>query len=173
MEKSQHIDQTKGRPMSLLKKALLTGFVGGLFWSSIGSLVYYFHFSEVSHASFTIRSFWNASWTNGIMGEMLSIVFIGIISIGISYVYYALLKKRPGMVPGIVFGLLLWFIVFYLLKPMFSAVPALTEMETTTVITTICLYILYGTFIGYSISYEYDHLQQAEASKKKSSQKTG
>src|SRR5690606_36900556 len=109
-------------------------------------------------------SFWNAPWTNGIMAEILSIVFIGIISIGISYIYYALLKKRPGMLPGILFGLLLWFIVFYILTPMFTAVPTLPEMKATTIITTICLYVLYGTFIGYSISYEYDHLQQAEAS---------
>ncbi|GAA0482198.1 YqhR family membrane protein [Salinibacillus aidingensis] len=153
-------------PMSLLQKALLTGFIGGIFWGLLGSLAYYFNFSEVSHASFILRSFWQADWIDGFTGEMLSVLIVGVISILVAYVYYLLLRKREGMLPGILYGLVIWFIFLYFLNPMFSAVPGLADMTVDTVVTTICLLILYGTFIGYSISFEYKSLQEMKQQRK-------
>jgi uncharacterized membrane protein len=165
---NDHNNQDKQN--SPLHKAIVVGFVGGIFWSIIGSLAYYFNFSEVSHASYTLRSFWQASWTDGLLGELISIVIISLISIIISLGYYFILRNQSGMWPGVLYGLLLWFIVMYFLNPLFLKVPTLTEMDSTTVITTICLFILYGTFIGYSISYEYEQLNAAKQHKNKNSQ---
>ncbi|WP_102027055.1 YqhR family membrane protein [Salirhabdus sp. Marseille-P4669] len=160
----------KEKPMSIRSKSLLTGFIGGLFWATIGSIAYYFNFSEVSHGSFILRSFFEGNWTNGLLGEIISIVIVGLISILIALLYYLTLRKRPGMIPGFLYGIALWVIIMYFLNPVFSAVPTLSEMESTTIVSTLCLYILYGTFIGYSISYEYEAVKKAEANKKKSSQ---
>ncbi|MFP3489296.1 YqhR family membrane protein, partial [Staphylococcus sp. SIMBA_130] len=44
--------------------------------------------------------------------------------------------------------------------PMFIDLPTITKLDRNTVITTICLYLLYGVFIGYSISFEYHENQQ-------------
>jgi uncharacterized membrane protein len=168
LEQNQH-----EKPMSLLQKALLTGFVGGLLWSAIGSFAYYFNFSEVSHASFTLRSFWQASWSSGLTGELISMLVVGIASILAAFLYYLFLRKRAGMIPGILYGVAVWFIFMYFLNPFFESVPTITEMEMNTVVSTICLLVLYGTFIGYSISFDYESYEQAKASKNKSSQNAG
>lgn len=53
------------------------------------------------------------------------------------------------------YGIVLFFIVFFILNPLFPGIKPFTELKRDTVITSICLYIVYGIFIGYSISYEY------------------
>jgi hypothetical protein len=40
------------------------------------------------------------------------------------------------------------------LNPIFPGIPPFRKMEFNTLITTACFYVLYGTFIGYTISYE-------------------
>lgn len=51
-------DQRQQEPQqSVLGKALITGFVAGILWSGLGTIAYYFHFAEVSAASFFFRSF--------------------------------------------------------------------------------------------------------------------
>ncbi|WLR46297.1 YqhR family membrane protein [Halobacillus litoralis] len=56
---------------------------------------------------------------------------------------------------GVFYGIGLWAIVYFLLTPIFPAIPTFMELNSDTWVTTGCLFILYGVFIGYSISYEY------------------
>lgn len=48
--------------------------------------------------------------------------------------------------------------VFFVFNPIFQDVRAVTELKSDTIITTICIYLLYGLFVGYSISFEYNEL---------------
>lgn len=57
------------------------------------------------------------------------------------------------------YGIVLWVILFYILQPIFPNIPSLHELDKDTIITTLCLFIVYGTFIGYSISYDYHEYQ--------------
>jgi hypothetical protein len=59
------------------------------------------------------------------------------------------------MLPGILAGIVLWFIVFWLLEPIFTNIPPFFELDSDTVVTTVCLFILYSVFIAYSISFAY------------------
>ncbi|MFG6121331.1 YqhR family membrane protein [Thalassobacillus sp. B23F22_16] len=160
MDKTQLEQNQQEKPISIMNKSLLTGFVGGMLWSIFGALSYYFNFTEVSPASFLIRSFWQTGWTSSFLGEVLGIIGVSLISIAGALVYYLALKKTNGIMPGVLYGGAVWGIVFYLLNPIFAAVPALPDMTSDTIVTTICLFVLYGTFIGYSISYEYHDLNQ-------------
>lgn len=63
---------------------------------------------------------------------------------------------------GIIYGFILWVILFILFHPIFNDIPAVMEWSMNTWVTTICLFILYGTFIGYSISYDYMDSKQTE-----------
>jgi hypothetical protein len=56
---------------------------------------------------------------------------------------------------GVIFGIVLWGIIFFVLEPLFPNIPAFGDLEINTLVSTACLFILYGTFIGYSISYDY------------------
>lgn len=92
------------------------------------------------------------------LGTIISIIVIGIISIGGAFLYYLLLKRLKTMWPGMLYGLLLWLLVFFVFNPIFQDVRAVTELKSDTIITTICIYLLYGLFVGYSISFEYNEL---------------
>ncbi|WP_231622390.1 YqhR family membrane protein [Halobacillus karajensis] len=149
-------DQRQQEPQqSVLAKAMITGFTGGVLWSGLGAIAYYFNFTEVSSASFIFRSFWQTDWTGTWLAEILAVLIVGILSLGTALLYYLVLKKRNGIWPGVFFGLGLWAFVFLLLTPIFPAIPTFLELNSDTWVTTVCLFILYGVFIGYSISYEY------------------
>lgn len=160
MENKQLEQNQQEKPVSIINKSLLTGFVGGMIWSIFGALSYYFSFTEVSPASFVIRSFWQTSWSSAFLGEVLGIIGVSLVAIMGGLVYYLVLKKTNGIMPGILYGLAIWGVIFYLLNPIFAAVPALPDLTSNTIVTTICLFVLYGTFVGYSISYEYHDLNQ-------------
>ncbi|WP_404452988.1 YqhR family membrane protein [Virgibacillus necropolis] len=156
MEKNEKLEQNKQeKSYSLLSRSLLTGFIGGLIWSTFGIILYYFNFSSVGPTSFLLRSWLNAEWTSEWLGDVISIGLIGVISIVVALIYYGLLKKMNSMWIGASFGIVLWGIVFYLLQPIFPNIPPLNDYDKNTIISTLCLFIIYGTFIGYSISYDY------------------
>lgn len=156
MSDNKVLEQNKReKSMSILGRSLLTGFVGGIFWSSIGALLYYFNFTEVSPRSFVLRSWIRAEWTDTWLGNLVSILLIGILSIVVALIYYGLLKNIQSFWAGLFYGLALWVVIFYLFQPIFPNIPNLTELNQNTIVTTISLYLLYGVFIGYSISYDY------------------
>ncbi|MCT2537532.1 YqhR family membrane protein [Aquibacillus koreensis] len=153
---NEMLEQNKQeKPVSLLTKALLTGFVGGVLWSMLGALAAYFNFTSVSPASFILRSWLQTGWSDSWLGQLISIFVIGVISVLLAIVYYGLFRKMKSIWPSAIFGVGLWFIVYFLLQPIFPNVPQMAELSMDTVVTTICLFLLYGIFVGYSISYDY------------------
>ncbi|MEW9677509.1 YqhR family membrane protein [Lentibacillus sp. L22] len=143
------------KPVSILPRSLFTGFIGGLIWSICGVLLYYFNFAEVSPKTFELRSWLKTEWTDSWLGDVISILGAGILSILAAFIYYGLFKRIRPWWFGAVYGIILWVIIFYVLHPIFGDVPSLAEMNMHTIVSTVCLFILYGTFIGYSISYDY------------------
>ncbi|GGF08233.1 hypothetical protein GCM10010954_03340 [Halobacillus andaensis] len=150
----------KEPPQSVLAKSLTIGFVSGVLWSTLGAISYYFHFSEVSPASFIFRSFWQTNWTSSFLAEVLAVIIVGLLSILVSLIYYLILKRKNGMWPGLLLGVVVFAAVFFALNPIFSAVPTWSEITSDTYVTSVCLFILYGVFIGYSISYEFHEYNQ-------------
>ncbi|WP_445612685.1 YqhR family membrane protein [Geobacillus sp. YF-1] len=160
------------RPMTLIQKTIIIGFVGGVFWSLIGYLAYFFNFSDISPNMILIP--WVAGdWKYGKAGNYAAVVLIGILSIGAALLYYALLRNVRGMWAGMVYGAGLWAVVFYLFHPLFFHVQPVAKLDANTVITTLCLYILYGVFVGYSISFEAQEMNQPSASEGKEAAKEG
>ncbi len=141
-------------PMSVMGKSIVTGFIGGIFWSALAYLAYILNFTEVS-PNLILQPFALGGWKDGVIGNFISIVIIGLISIGAALTYYAVLRRFDGMWLGIAFGGALWALVFFVLNPIFPNVETVFELSRGTIVTTLCLYILYGVFIGYSISFDY------------------
>ncbi|RLL48103.1 hypothetical protein D8M04_02170 [Oceanobacillus piezotolerans] len=157
LEQNKHIET-----LPLLPRSLLTGFIGGIFWSTIAILMYYFNFSEVSPRLFILRSWLKDEWTDGWLGDLVSIILVGLISIIVALIYYSTLKKVNSMWAGVLFGIVLWCLIFLLFQPIFNNIPSFSELQLNTIVSTLCLYILYGAFIGYSISYDYHDTQVRE-----------
>lgn len=145
---------------SLLPSTILTGFIGGLFWSLTGVIMSYFNFAELSPRTFILRPWIRAEWTDSWIGNVVSIVIIGLLSIVVALIYQVLFKKVYSMWMGVVYGVILWGIVFYLIQPVFSNVPRLPELTMNTILSTFSLFILYGTFIGFTISYNFHDSQR-------------
>ncbi|WP_433743092.1 YqhR family membrane protein [Falsibacillus pallidus] len=157
-EESGRLEQNKReKPMSALMLAMITGFCGGILWSGIGYLAYLFHFTSIS--PLVILEPWAiGNWKYTWLGMVISIIAIGIVSIGAALVYYAFMRKMKNIWPGIAYGIVLFFLVFFVLNPIFPSIKPFTEMDLDTLITCGCLYILFGLFVGYSISYEENEL---------------
>lgn len=144
----------KEKQLSLLSMSLLTGFIGGVFWSILGYLAYVFDFTEI-RPNIILEPWALGDWKNAWIGTVFAILFLGLVSMLVSLIYYALLKRFLNILTGIIFGIILFLIVFYVLNPIFPGMAPIGELKRDTIITSVCLYILYGVFIGYSISYEY------------------
>ncbi|UOE95909.1 YqhR family membrane protein [Alkalihalobacillus sp. LMS39] len=148
-------------PMTFNAKVATIGFCGGIFWGLIGYLAFFFNFMRVGPA-LVLMPWALGDWKNGYIGQIVGIFVIGLLSILVAFLYMVLLKKFNNIWAGLGYGLVLWGLVFYLLNPVFHGLKPLNQLDSNTIITSICLYILYGVFIGYSISYEYEELNQAQ-----------
>ncbi len=135
------------------------GFFGGLIWSLVGYLAFFFNFIRVGPA-LVLMPWALGDWKNGYVGQLVGIIVIALLSIVVAFLYRILLAKFNSIWPGLSFGIALWFIVFYFLNPIFPGLKPLAKLDLNTIITSLCLYILYGVFIGYSISYEFNELKK-------------
>ncbi len=138
---------------SILIHVAVIGFVGGLVCSFFGYVAYFFHLVKVN-PSIILDPFVVKSWREGIFGNVLSMFIISVLSICVAFLYYALLRKKMSFFVGIIFGACLWGIVFYGVSHVIPAMDALKETDRNGIVTSICLYVLYGVFIGYSISFQ-------------------
>lgn len=156
VKKEKQLEQNKREePLSLLTRAAITGFTGGVIASIAGLVMYYFNFTEVSPKSFVLRSWIHASWIDGWLGNLITILIIGLVSMLIAFIYYISMRKLYSMWIGVIFGLILWGVVFFVLQPLFPNIPAFVDLDANTLVSSACLFVLYGTFIGYSIAYDY------------------
>ncbi|MDQ0156421.1 YqhR family membrane protein [Robertmurraya andreesenii] len=161
-EENAKLEQNqKEKPMSLLTMTLWTGFIGGLLWGGIGYLAYVFNFTEI-HPNVVLEPWALGAWKKQWLGTVISIIVIGVFSIVAALIYYVALKKIKSIFAGIGYGIALFFLVFLVLNPIFPSMEPIRQLDRDTIITSICLYVLYGTFIGFSISYEFEEQQYRE-----------
>mgnify|MGYP001382662567 CR=1 FL=1 len=138
----------------IIPRTIMTGFIGGVFWSAIWVVIHYLNFTELSPNYFILRSWLKTDWTSGWIGQIISIIVIGVLSIIPAYIYFLLFKKINHLWIGIVFGIALWGLFMVLLQ-LFPSIKNFNQLEFDTIITMLCLSVLYGIFVGYSISYDY------------------
>jgi Conserved membrane protein YqhR len=152
---------------SFMSRVVGVGFFGGLIWSTFGFIAYYLNFSKVGPA-LVLAPWALGKWKSQWIGQLISILIIALLSILVAIGYRYAFAKIKSMWCGIVFGAALWGIVFYLLHPIFPGLEPMDTIGKNTITTTLCIYILYGVFIGYSISFEYRE-RFGEAHEKKQS----
>lgn len=153
----------------LISNTLIIGLVGGALGSFLGMVAYYFNFMDFS-PKFILTSWSNQGWVKAWQGFLLTLILFGIISIVIAFLYYFLLKKVKSMVAFMLFGVVCWLLFILAFSPVFRDLPSLAKMSGDSIITSICLFILYGVFIGYSISYDYhEYIREEEGVETESS----
>lgn len=165
MAEEKKLEQNqREKPMSFITLVIVTGLIGGIFWSGLGYLAYVFNLTSI-RPNVILEPWTIGDWKEGWLGTVISIVMIGGISVVPALIYYAFLRKFPSIWVGAGFGIVLFLIVFFVLNPIFPGINSFKELERNTIITSICFYILYGVFVGYSISYEETEIKYKERMK--------
>lgn len=123
--------------------ALEVGFFGTLIWSFVLYLLHWLHLSKVSPshmAKFFLKEEVLFRWE----GILFSFIFLSVASILVSllYVYTVSWIGSPWL--GIALGILLW-----------SLFMGWRYMDWNTFASTLTVFILYGLFVGYSLSVEF------------------
>lgn len=149
------------KPMSSTALVFWTGLFGGIFWAIIGYFCYLFGLTEI-RPNVILEPWALGYWKNEWIGTIISILFMGIFSVPVAFIYYWALKKWNGIWVGMAYGLVIFMFVFIVLNPLFSNIKPLFNLTRDTIITSVCLYLVYGLFIGYSINYEYENSKGKE-----------
>lgn len=161
-------DRTKVKePMGYGATITAIGLFGGIFWGAIFQLFAFFNFTEIG-PNFVIRTWIKADFAKGWVGAVLSLICLAVISLLFAYLYSALFRKIISYWLGVFYGIAIWALVFLVLRPLFPGMKTVMELSIDTIITTFCLFLLFGLFIGYSISFEYHEREiekKAEAEK--------
>lgn len=144
-------------------RVVLIGLVGGLLWSLLGYGFFLLNFSKYGPELIL-------SWVpetllkNGAVKQFLGILVLTILSIIVAFIYKWTLGKVKSMWISIGFGVILWVIVFYILQPWIPKLAPVTQLGWDTLTTTLCLFALYGLFVGYSISFDLTTIQETNYS---------
>ncbi|MDF2856207.1 MAG: hypothetical protein K0Q87_2058 [Neobacillus sp.] len=144
------------KPMSFVTMVFWTGLFGGLFWGLIGLMAYYFNFTEI-RLNIILEPWALGHWKNEWLGTVISLIILGFFSVGAAFAYYLALRKIKGIWMGMGYGIILFLLVFFVLNPLFPSMKPFFDLKLDTIITSVCLYLIYGVFIGYSINYEFQN----------------
>ncbi|MCM3738758.1 YqhR family membrane protein [Oceanobacillus luteolus] len=144
---------------TLFVRALVIGLVGGFIWSALLAVSYYFNFSGISPKTYLLKPWVQEGWVDRFSGHVIAIIIASILSLVPAVIYHMIFRKIDSMWVGVGYGIVLWTIVFFLLQPIFPYTKRMLELDANTWITTLCVFILYGLFVGYSISYDYHEMQ--------------
>ncbi|MBT2754768.1 hypothetical protein J7E71_02250 [Mesobacillus foraminis] len=165
-QQQQKLEQNqREKPMSPITMAIITGLVGGVFWSSLALVAYALNLTDI-RPTIILEPWAIGDWKKGWIGTVFSILAIGLLSIVASLIYYIILRKLKSMWVGIVYGIALFLLVFLVLNPIFPGIKPFWDLSKNTLVTSLCFYILFGVFVGYSISFEESERKAREQGKK-------
>lgn len=144
----------------LFLRTLFIGFVGGVLGSALLAFAYYFSFVEAAPKSYLLKTWLEAAWVDRLSGHLVAIFISGLLSMIPAVVYFLLFRKINSMWAGIFFGIFLWVVLFFVFQPLIPTVKPIFEQKADTWITTLCTFVLYGLFVGYSISFDFYEMKR-------------
>jgi len=142
----------------VLVKSIIVGFLGGIFFSLFLLVLNYFKLIEINILSSIGKSLINNdkalfNW----YGKIMLIIIVGILSIVLSLIYYVILKKLNAWYIGALYGFVIWILLYNGIPFLLRGNFIVTHYSVHTHINALCLFVLYGSFVGYTISFEYEN----------------
>jgi len=141
--------------------SLNIGFFAGLIWGAVKMLEHYLHFTSLP-PGFLVEHFYKRSFLNSFEGYMVGWVTFIVFSIFASLLYTAFFAKATGPWPGVAYGAVWWGLIFLLIGPITGMMNWIAYLDWNTIITEVCLFIVWGLFIGYSLALEFNDERERE-----------
>ena len=135
------------------------GLFAGLIWGSLNMLFQYLDFTNVEPAFF-MKTWYVEDYFHSRGGQIVGLFWFVVLSIAASLLYAAVLRKVRGPWMGIAYGLLWWALLYALVGPLIGSSESIFTLDKNSFWTSLSLYILWGVFIGYSISFEFTDEQK-------------
>lgn len=139
---------------TLIVRTFLIGLFGGLFIMLFFVVLHYFNMLE-----FNIYTPWRKLFLIGDKMKwyhyFISTIMYSFLSIILAFIYYIIGKKRNHWDIGALFGIMIAIICYVILPIVLYDEHLLIEFTLKTHLSFFIGAILFGMFIGYSISYEY------------------
>jgi uncharacterized membrane protein YagU involved in acid resistance len=134
--------------------ALMVGFYAGLIWGTLRIFSYTLGFTQVV-PGFLVEPFFLHHFLLGYGGIGLELISFTLLSFVASILYMILFSRKIGPWPGILYGIV-WFVGLYLVVgPFAGLLPPLGIIAWNSLWSDGCIFLLWGVFIGYSISFEF------------------
>lgn len=133
---------------------LYVGFYAGLIWGLAKIFAYYLGFTKVIPA-FIADAFFKHDVLESWSGHFYGLIFFILFSMIASLIYAALFHKIKGSWFGLLYGTIWWLLIYIAVGPFIGMVPLITDLDWNSRITDFCIFLLWGVFIGYTISFEY------------------
>ncbi len=137
------------------------GFFAGLIWGAVHWVFYTFHFTKVI-PGFLGGPFFRSSFLKSGSGQLTGWLLFIVLSAFASIIYVLLLRKLRGPWPGILYGVVWWFILFILAGPKLHMMKPVQHLGWNSVVSEFCLFLLWGLFIGYTIAVEFTDERKRE-----------
>lgn len=144
----------------LVLRTLLIGIFGGFFGGLFLLLLHYFKITEVRPKILLHVLFQDENWLEKWYAYVVLLLLLSIISTIIALIYYILLRQRKSWITGAVFGIVIWATIYFIMPIIINNYNPFLYLSSESHVSMFCLFLLYGVFIGYSISYDYENLKQ-------------
>ena len=141
--------------------ALELGFYAGFIWGALRWLSYYLGFTKMV-PGFLLEPFFKHSFLLSIAGQLAGWLSFIAFSVICALLYVFLFRKAKGPWPGIAYGVVWWAVIYIALNPLFHFTVNVKKLSWDTNITELCLFLLWGLFIGYTTAVEYTDEKQRE-----------
>ncbi len=141
--------------------ALQIGFFAGLIWGAAQGLFYYLRFTSVV-PGYLVEPFFKHQFLQTQGGYYLGLLFFILFSILATLIYVFAFRKLKGPVPGMVYGIVWWGLIFLVFGPMLQMTSPLRELSFNTGFSEFCLFLLWGMFIGYTTAEEFTNERTRE-----------
>lgn len=138
---------------TFLAQALLVGLIASIISIGLGLFFHTFHFIPFHLLAWTKQYFVATNYLGTFIIYGLVLVMIGIVSMLLAFIYAVFLRKKKHWIYGAVYGVLLWGLFYLLLPFLMKDMITIFVYEIHVTITSLSFFLLYGVFVGYSISF--------------------
>ncbi|MEW9669598.1 YqhR family membrane protein [Ammoniphilus sp. 3BR4] len=145
-----------------IRSSLIVGGVGGAFWAMLHYVAYYMNFTKIG-PSIYVAPFFQSDAVNRPLAQLAGVGVATVLSMGIALAYVFSLAEFYSPWIGIGLGIGMFGIFYYGVSPLLALTKKpIHVLGMNTFATELSLYILWGLFVGFSLSTEFSSKKEAD-----------